>query len=115
MRPESRGGMDLLQGTLDVLVLKGLSWGSQHGYAVARWIEEVSEDSLEVLDGALYAALHRMELRRWITAEWGVSDRGRRARFYKLTALGRKRLRTQVRGWQDYARAVAKGLEATTQ
>jgi transcriptional regulator len=113
MGSEIRGGMDLLQGTLDVLILKGLSRGPRHGYAVARWIEEVSDDSLELLDGALYAALHRMELRGWISAEWGVSDRGRRARFYELTALGRKQLRAEVREWQQYARAVAKVLRAT--
>src|ERR1051326_7296947 len=113
MGSEIRGGMDLLQGTLDVLILKGLSRGPRHGYAVARWIEEVSDDSLELLDGALYAALHRMELRGWISAEWGVSDRGRRARFYELTALGRKQLRAEGREGQQYAGAVAKALRAT--
>ena len=107
--------MDLLQGTLDVLILKGLSWGPRHGYAVARWIEQVSDESLEVLDGALYAALHRMELRGWISAEWGISDRGRRARFYELTAFGRNQLRAEVRSWEDYSSAVAKVLRAAIQ
>ena len=64
--------MELMPGTLDALILRGLSWGPKHGYAVARWIEEVSDNSLELLDGALYAALHRMELRGWITAGWGI-------------------------------------------
>jgi PadR family transcriptional regulator PadR len=107
--------LDLLRGTLDVLVLKGLSWGPKHGYAVARWIEEMSDGSLQVLDGALYTSLHRMQEKGWVEGEWGVSDKGHRARFYKLTPLGRKQLRAESQGWTDYVAAVAKILEATTQ
>src|SRR4051812_37290247 len=79
--------MDLVQGTLDVLVLRGLTWGPKHGYAVARWIEQSSNGKLTVLDGALYTALHRMEERGWIAAEWGISGHGRRAKFYRLTPV----------------------------
>src|ERR1700753_1246762 len=98
--------MELLQGTLDVLVLRGLTWGPKHGYAVARWIAQVSDGSLTVIDGALYAALHRMEDRGWIAAEWGVSPQGRRAKFYHLTPTGRSRLRAETESWTEYADAV---------
>jgi PadR family transcriptional regulator PadR len=107
--------MDFVQGTLDVLVLRGLTWGPKHGYAVARWIEQVSGGSLTVLDGALYTALHRMEERGWIAAEWGVSGHGRRAKFYRLTATGRKQLQAETQGWTDYVAAVAKVLRTTVE
>ncbi|HKO16929.1 MAG TPA: PadR family transcriptional regulator [Gemmatimonadaceae bacterium] len=106
---------DFLQGTLDVLVLQGLSWGPRHGYAVARWIEETSAGAFQVVDGALYAALHRMEERGWIDAEWGVSDRGRRAKFYRLTTLGRRQLRAQRESWKEYVAAFARVLNARTE
>ena len=106
---------ELLQGTLDFLILKGLSWGPKHGYAVARWIEQTSDGSLSVIDGALYASLHRMEERGWIDAEWGVSDRGRRAKFYRLTTAGRRQLRAERDGWASYVAAIARVLDATTQ
>ena len=109
------GNRELLQGTLDFLILKGLSWGPKHGYAVARWIEQTSDGSLSVIDGALYASLHRMEERGWIDAEWGVSDRGRRAKFYRLTTAGRRQLRAERDGWASYVTAIAKVLDATTQ
>ncbi|MFN2566691.1 MAG: PadR family transcriptional regulator [Gemmatimonadaceae bacterium] len=107
--------LDLLRGTLDFLVLKGLSWGPRHGYAVARWIEDTSDGSLQVLDGALYTSLHRMAEKGWIEAEWGISGKGHRAKFYKLTALGRKQLRSEAQDWTDYVAAVTKILNATTQ
>jgi transcriptional regulator len=107
--------MDLVQGTLDMLVLRGLSWGPRHGYAVARWIEQTSGDALTVLDGALYTALHRMEQRGWIAAEWGVSALGRRAKFYRLTPTGRKQLQADTSEWTDYVAAVARVLRTTTQ
>ena len=107
--------MDMLQGTLDVLVLRGLNWGPKHGYAVARWIEQSSDGSLTVLDGALYTALHRMEERGWIGSEWGVSPLGRRAKFYRLTPLGRKQLQAETKGWTDYVAAIGKVLRTTTQ
>ena len=92
--------MDMVQGTLDVLVLRGLTWGPKHGYAVARWIEQSSGGTLTVLDGALYTALHRMEDRGLIAAEWGVSDNNRRARFYKLTRAGRKQVEKESQRWE---------------
>jgi PadR family transcriptional regulator, regulatory protein PadR len=107
--------MDMLQGTLDVLVLRGLTWGPRHGYAVARWIESASGRSLTVLDGALYTALHRMEAKDWIAAEWGVSGLGRRAKFYRLTPAGRKQLHAETKGWTEYVAAVGKVLRTTTQ
>jgi PadR family transcriptional regulator, regulatory protein PadR len=107
--------MDLVQGTLDVLVMRGLKWGPKHGYAVARWIEESSGGSLTVLDGALYTALHRMEDRGWIAAEWGVSPLGRRARFYRLTPAGRKQLQAETRGWDEYVAAVGRVLRTTVE
>ena len=107
--------VDLLQGTLDLLILKTLSWGPAHGYAVARWIEESSKGSLTVLDGALYTALHRMEERGWIAAEWGVSPLGRRAKFYRLTPTGRKQLESEAKGWADYVAAVGSVLRTSTQ
>ena len=106
---------DLLQGTLDVLVLKALSWGPRHGHGVARLIRSSTDGAFEVLDGSLYAALHRMEERGWVSAEWGLSDKGKRAKFYRLTSAGRQQLRVEASGWQRYAAAVAKLLGAVTQ
>lgn len=105
--------LGLLQGTLDVLVLKTLAWGPRHGYAVARWIRETSDDALTVEDRALYVALHRMEDRGWITAEWGLSENNRTAKYYQLTPKGRQQLRTQSARWERYASAVHKILHAT--
>ena len=107
--------MDMLQGTLDVLVLRGLRWGPKHGYAVARWIELTSGGTLTVLDGALYTALHRMEDRGLIAAEWGVSNLGRRAKFYRLTPGGRKHLQTEAKGWAEYVAAVGRVLSTTVE
>jgi transcriptional regulator len=111
----ARTPIDLLQGTLDVLILKSLSWGPRHGHAVARLIRASTEGAFEVLDGSLYAALHRMEERGWVEAEWGLSDKGKRAKFYQLTPLGRQQLRTETASWQRYSVAVAKLLTATVQ
>jgi PadR family transcriptional regulator PadR len=110
-----RTPIDLLQGTLDVLILKALSWGPKHGHAVARLIRASTEGAFEVLDGSLYAALHRMEERGWVEAEWGLSDKGKRAKFYQLTTLGRQQLRSETASWQRYSGAVAKLLTATVQ
>lgn len=107
--------MEVMAGTLDTLVLRGLSWGPKHGYAVARWIEQSSGDSLVVLDGALYTALHRMEERGLIAAEWGVSPTGRRAKFYRLTPDGRAHLKQEARSWNDYVAAVASVMSTRTQ
>jgi PadR family transcriptional regulator PadR len=105
--------LDLLQGTLDVLVLRALSWGPMHGYAVARFIRNGSDGSFKVLDGALYTALHRMEERGWVEAEWGTSEKGKRARFYRLTTAGRRALRAETADWNDYVAAVARVMRAS--
>jgi transcriptional regulator len=111
----ARPPIDLLQGTLDVLILKSLSWGPRHGHAVARLIRTSTGGAFEVLDGSLYAALHRMEERGWVAAEWGLSDKGKRAKFYQLTAAGRQQLKSETATWQRYSVAVAKLLTATDQ
>jgi transcriptional regulator len=107
--------IDLLQGTLDVLVLKALSWGPRHGHAVARIIRDSTSGTLEVLDGSLYAALHRLEERELVLGSWGLSDRGKRAKFYALTAAGRRALRNETAVWQRYAASVSRLLTATAQ
>ena len=107
----SDDSLNLLQGTLDVLVLKALIRGPQHGYAVARWIRETTDGTLEVEEGALYTALHRLEKRRWLASDWGLSENNRRAKFYSLTTEGRKQLRTEAATWRTYADAVFKVLE----
>ena len=100
----------LLQGTLDVLVLKTLSRGAQHGYGIARWSHETTEEALQVEDRALYVALHRMEQRGWIEAEWGFSENKRKAKYYQMTTAGRRQLRAQTATWTRYAEAVFKVL-----
>lgn len=102
----------LLQGTLDVLVLKALAWGPRHGYAVAAWIRETTDEELSVEEGALYTALHRMEKRKWLESEWGLSENNRRAKYYRLTAAGQSQLSQQSRDWTTYAEAVFKVLRA---
>lgn len=110
MAPRER---DLLQGTLDVLVLRALSWGRMHGYAVARFIREGSGGTFRILDGALYTSLHRMEERGWVQSEWGISEKGKRAKFYELTVAGRRALRSETAGWDEYVAAVARVMRAT--
>lgn len=107
--------LDLLQGTLDVLVLKALSWGPKHGHAVARLILASTDGAFEVLDGSLYAALHRLEERGLAESEWGLSDKGKRAKFYKLTTHGRQQLRAETASWQRYVTSVSKLLTAAAQ
>ena len=102
--------LDLLQGTLDLLILKALTWGSKHGYAVASWVRDTTDDKLKVEEGALYTALHRMEQRGWLDSEWGLSENNRKAKYYQLTAQGRKQLRLQTERWTEYAGAVFKVL-----
>lgn len=108
----SRTSLDLLQGTLDIMVLKSLSWGPRHGYAVASWIRETTDGGLNIEEGALYTALHRMEQRGWLEAEWGLTENNRRAKFYQLTSLGRDELREARGRWSKYAAAVFQILEA---
>ncbi len=105
--------MELVQGTLDVLVLKALQWGPQHGYAIGRWIKARTRDVLAVEEGALYPALHRLERRGLIESEWGVSENNRRAKFYQLTRTGRRALEAETASWAQYARAVGRVLDAT--
>ena len=104
--------MNFLQGTLDVLILMALSRSPLHGYDVVEWIRTTTDGSLEIEDGALYMALHRMERRGWLDAEWRVSPKGRRAKYYRLTSEGRKQLRSGERRWTKFADAVAKVFAA---
>ena len=108
LSPES----GLVRGTLDVLILKALSWGPRHGYAVAEWVKVVTDGDLLVEEGPLYTALHRLERNGWLTAEWGYSDNNRRAKYYELSRTGKQQLRAEVSSWERYARAVGKALAA---
>ena len=108
VRPD--GG--LLRGTLDVLILKAISWGPRHGYAVAEWIHLITEGDLLVEEGPLYTALHRLEQRGWIIGEWGYSDNNRKAKYYQLSRGGRQQLRAETASWERYTRAVARALDA---
>lgn len=102
----------LLQGTLDFLILKTLSWGSMHGFQIARWIQQATDEVLRIEEGTLYPALHRLDRKGLIVGEWGVSDRGRRAKFYRLTAAGERVLRQEARDWSRFVAAVDKVVEA---
>jgi len=103
---------DILRGTLDLLILKALSWQPAHGYGVARWIEHATNDALAVGEGTLYPALHRLEERGWITATWGASENNRQAKFYALTRQGRAQLRAEAANWRRYAAAIFAALDA---
>src|SRR5437899_10335241 len=111
MKDKQKSPGDLLHGTLDLLILKSLARGSMHGYGVAEWIHETSEDVLRVEEGALYPALHRLELRGWLASEWGASENNRRAKFYSLTAAGRKQLAQETEYWRRMCGAVARVLQ----
>lgn len=100
--------VDLLQGTLEFLVLKTLSWGPMHGFAIARWIRKTTDDALEIEEGALYPALHRMERRAWIESDWGITENNRRAKYYQITRLGKDQLRREESSWTRYVNAVSK-------
>src|SRR6478735_7134675 len=104
----------LLRGTLDVLILKALSWGPRHGYAVAEWVQVVTDGELLVEEGPLYTALHRLEHNGWLVGDWGYSDNNRRAKYYQLSRAGRAELRAEVTSWERYARAVGKALSAAS-
>lgn len=106
--------LPLLKGTLDMLILKTLSWGPMHGYGIAKWLEQQSGGSLGVEDNALYQALQRMETRELVAAEWGMTPTNRRARYYKLTAAGRRRLREDASVWTRYAQSVSAILALTS-
>lgn len=101
----------LLKGTLDVLILKTLSWGPAHGYAVSRWLRECSEHELRIEEGALYPALRRLEERGWIESEWRTAESGRAARVYALTRAGHKALHSEVSAWRRYMKVFTRVLE----
>src|SRR4051812_6620720 len=109
------GALDLLQGTLDLLILKTLSWGPAHGYAVARWIEQLTGEVLSVGEGSLYPALHRLEERGWVSSEWQLSATKRRTKVYRLTAQGRAELRNVTSEWREFVGAMNKVLRAQEQ
>jgi PadR family transcriptional regulator, regulatory protein PadR len=98
---------DRLHGTLDALILKTLSWGPRHGYAISRWLRETSDEAIQVEEGSLYPALYRMERQGWIAAEWGTSELGRKARFYRLTPHGRKQLAAETERFAQFVAAVS--------
>lgn len=102
--------LDLVRGTLDLMILKTLTWGAAHGYAIAAAIRRSTDDALLVEEGALYPALYRMEAKGWIGSEWGVSENNRRAKYYRLTAAGRRHFLDQQKSWNAYAEAVGKLL-----
>ncbi len=103
--------LDLLQGTLDLLILRTLQPGPQHGWAISERIQQISQGVLQVNQGSLYPALHRLEHQGWIKAEWGVSELGRRARFYQLTAAGRRQLEAERDTWARFTTAIGRVLE----
>ena len=107
--------MELLQGTLDLLVLKALTWGPMHGYSVLAWLRRATEEELRLEDAALYPALHRMEARGLIASEWGLSENKRRAKYYRLTAAGRRVLRAETESWTRYVALMAKVLGTAPQ
>lgn len=104
--------MDLLHGTLDLIVLKALSWGPMHGFGLARWIQLTTEDTLQVEEGSLYPALYRMENRGWIKAQWALTENGRRAKYYKLTAAGKRQLGAELESWARMSAAMGKIVTA---
>jgi transcriptional regulator len=105
--------VSLMRGTLDLLILKAVSWGPRHGYAIADWIEQATGATLLIGEGTLYPALHRLERAGWIDAEWGVSDNNRNAKFYRLARAGRARLATGTSSWQRFVAAAGRALTST--
>ena len=103
--------IDFLRGTLDLIILKTLSWGPTHGYGIARWIEQCTEETLQVEEGSLYPALYRLEEKGWIVAEWGMTEHKRKAKFYRLTATGKKQLRASQQYWSRFAGAVTRLMD----
>jgi len=103
---------DLYTGTLDLLILKALQWGPLHGYAICRWIRDRTGDVLSIQEGALYPALHRLEARRLLLEHWGESETGREAKFYRLSAAGRRHLKSEIKRWRSYAGVMGRTLSA---
>ena len=104
---------ELLHGTLEVMILKTLSWGRMHGYGIGRWIEQQGGEALRIEEGSLYPALYRLERKGWIDAEWGLSEKNRRAKYYRLTTKGRQALRANVSIWGNFAEAVGRVLTSS--
>lgn len=104
--------VDLLQGTLDMLILKALTWESMHGYGIASWLETMTESALKVEEGSLYPALHRLAKRGWVKAEWGVSENNRRAKYYTLTPEGRRQLSHEAKSWSRFTYVVSQVMDA---
>lgn len=104
--------VDLVQGTLDMLILKALTWDSMHGYGITRWLEETTDSALQVEEGSLYPALHRMAKRGWVKAEWGLSENNRRAKYYTLTTAGRQQLQREAKTWEVFTRVVGSVMSA---
>jgi PadR family transcriptional regulator, regulatory protein PadR len=107
-------GVNLLRGTLDLLILKAVSWDPRHGYAIAEWIEAATGSTLLVAEGTLYPALHRLERNGLIEAEWGLSDNNRTAKYYRLSRVGRRRLQTGSSSWHDFVEAAGRALRSHT-
>ena len=111
MKPRSRDAVSLLQGTVDLLILRAIQHEPAHGYAISRRVRDRTDGVLAIEDAALYQALHRLEAREWIEADWGLSENNRRAKYYSLTTTGRRQLRDEVVTWQRYAAAMSRVIE----
>jgi PadR family transcriptional regulator PadR len=111
--PVPRPSIDLLQGSLDVIVLRTLSWQPLHGFGIARWIQRVTDDAFQVEEGSLYPALYRMENKGWVKGEWRITENNRRAKYYRLTAAGKRQLAKEAATWDDFAGAMTKIMRAT--
>jgi transcriptional regulator len=107
-------GSDLFTGTLDILILKAITWGPRHGYAIGRWIRDTTSDDVIVQEGALYPALHRLERKGLLAEEWGVTETGREAKYYSLTSTGRAHLRAEAKRWTRFSTAITRALNAAS-
>jgi PadR family transcriptional regulator PadR len=107
-------GSDLFTGTLDILILKAVTWGPRHGYAIGRWIRDTTSDDVIVQEGALYPALHRLERKGLLAEEWGVTETGREAKYYSLTSTGRAHLRAEAKRWSRFSTAITRALNAAS-
>jgi PadR family transcriptional regulator, regulatory protein PadR len=105
--------IDLVQGSLDIIVLKTLSWQPMHGFGIARWIQQTTDDVLQVEEGSLYPSLYRMANKGWVKSDWRITENNRRAKYYRLTAAGRRQLADQTASWETFVRAMAKVLRAS--
>jgi len=105
--------LDVVRGTLDLMILKTLSWTPMHGLAIVRWIERTTDSQLQIEEGALYPALHRMEQKKWLQAEWRYTEQGRKARFYRITAAGKRQLNAELSRWARYSEAIGLLISAS--